>query len=112
MTRRGGKVGTNLSFCAPRRVTSLCLFARLAMALPVVGPVNGAAADPDPEPDPEPEPDGVEPLAGGWCWSDIGAVLSHTRWEECKKAESVTSRPRGCVQNRNRARSGSITGRV
>ena len=56
-------MGTNLSFCAPRRVTSLCLFARLAMALPAVGPDNGAAAGPEPEP--EPDPDGVEPLAGG-----------------------------------------------
>ena len=52
LTRRGGRVGTNLSFCVPSLVTSLCFFARLAIAFP--------------EPEPEPEPEGV-PLPEGCC---------------------------------------------
>ena len=36
LTRRGGRVGTNLSFCVPSLVTSLCFFARLAIAFPWV----------------------------------------------------------------------------
>ncbi len=54
LTRRAGRVGTNLSFCVPRRVTSLCFFARLAMAF--------GGLLPEPEPDAPALPDGCSDI--------------------------------------------------
>ena len=70
LTRREGRVGTNLSFCVPRRVTSPCFLARLAMAF------GGF----EPEPEPEPEPDAPEFAAG---WSDMEVVVVECKAECC-----------------------------